>query len=110
MSNNGRANFDAVREVAFGGIGAAYAALGDALDDYTRKIGIYNSTNQDVYISFDGVVDHLRIAAGSGQVWDISEDDGPYIPNRTVIYQRHTGAAPASGNLWVQIMNVDGGV
>lgn len=108
-----RVHFDPVRLVAFGGIGAGYAALGAATTDYARILSIFNSTNQDVYISLDGVTDHLRIAAGTGQVFDLTankvRDDGFFIPLGTVFYQKRAGAAPGSGNLWIQIAYAEGG-
>ena len=115
MAFGKRVRFEAVREVAFGGIGAAYAALGVATTDYTRILSIFNSTNQDAYISLNGVTHHIRLASGTGQVFDFTtnkvRDDGFFIPKGTIFYQRHCGAiAPTSGNIWIQVTYADGGV
>lgn len=116
MAFGKRVRFEALREVGFAGIGAAYVALGAATSDYTRIVSVFNSTNQDVYISLNGgVTHHLRIASGTGQVFDLTtnkvRDDGFFIAKGTTFYQRHCGAvAPTSGNLWIQVAYADGGV
>jgi len=109
-----RVDFEAVRELAFGGIGANYAAVGTATLDYTRLLGVYNSTNEDVYISLDGVTNHMRIAAGTGQIYDLTankvRDDGLFIKKGTVFYAKRVAGAPASGAVWIQVMAAAGGV
>jgi len=113
MAFGRRATFDTVREVAFGGVGAAYAALGTATTDYTRIFSVFNSTDADIDISLDGVNDHLRIAAGTGQIYDFTankvREDGLFLPRGTVFYQKRTAGAPTSGALWVQVTYATGG-
>ena len=115
MTYGKRATFEAVREAAFGSVGAAYAAIGSATADYPRIISFYNSTDKDVYISFNGVTDHIRLAAGSGQVLDLTtnkvRDDGLLLPLGTVFYQKRTAmGAPSTGSVWVQVVYAAGGV
>ena len=106
--------FDAVREVAFGSVGAAYAALGAVTSDYTRIFAVYNTTDTDVYISFDGVTDHLRVASGSGQVLDLTtnkvKETGFFLKKGTQVYQARAAGAPTVGNVWVQITYASGGI
>jgi len=114
MAYGRKAQFEAVREVAFGGIGAAYAALGAALTDNARLVGIKNTTDAEVYISFDGVINHLRIAASSFKLYDITtnkvRDDGYFLPIGTIIYQMRVAGAPTLGSLWAEVMVAGGGV
>ena len=114
MAYGRKVEFEAVREAAFGDVGAAYAALGAALSDHARLISFYNTTNVDIYISFDGVVDHIRVASGSFQVFDLTankvRDDGFFLANNTTISQRRVGAAPTSGALWAEVIIGAGGV
>ena len=110
-----RADFEAVREVAFGGVGAAYAALGTGTDDYIRIVSIINSTDADIYVSTDGTTNHFRIASGTGQIIDLttnraSKATGLFLERGTIFYQKHAGVAPTSGNLWIQTVFADGGV
>lgn len=108
------AKFDELRTVAFGGIGAAYAAVGAATTDYTRLVSFFNSTDADVTVSLDGVTDHIRVASGSGQVFDIAtnrvKDDGLFIPEGTTFYVKRSVGAPTTGNFWIQVLKATGGV
>lgn len=108
------ARFEPIREAAFGAIGAGYTAIGTLTTDYTRLFSIQNSTNQDIYISLDGVTDHIRVATGSAKVFDISankvRDDGLFIPKGTVFYVKRAGAAPTSGSVSIEVLYAAGGV
>lgn len=114
MAYGRKAQFEAIREVAFGGIGAAYAAIGTATEDMVRSITISNQTNAQVYISFDGVTNHLRIAANSFKLYDITSnktrDDGYYLPAGTIISQKRVAGAPTTGDFWVEVMTAGGGI
>lgn len=114
MAFGTRVRFEEIREAAFGAIGAAYLAVGGATSDHTRLVSFFNSTDADVYISLNGATNHLRIAAGSGQILDLTtnkvKDDGLFIDEGTIFYQKRVGAAPTTGSLWIQVMYADGGV
>ncbi len=114
MGYGRRVVFEPVREVDFGGIGAAYSTLGAVLGDNARIIGFSNSTDAEVYISLDGVIDHIRLAANSFQLYDLTtnkvQDDGYFLPNRTQIYQMRVAGAPTSGSLWATVVVAGGGV
>lgn len=114
MAYGRRVEFEAVREVAFGGIGAAYAALGAVTSDNVRQIKINNATDAEVYISFDGINDHIRLAANSFDLWDFTankvRDDGFFIATNTTIFQRRVAGAPTVGNLWVSTVIGAGGI
>jgi len=108
MAYGRRVQFEAVREAAFGAIGAAYAALGAVLTDNARIISITNSTDAEVYISFDGVNNHIRLAANSFKIFDLTankvRDDGYFIATNTQIYQMRVAGAPTVGSLWVEVI------
>jgi len=114
MAYGRRVEFEAVREAAFGAIGAAYTALGTALIDNARIISFYNTTDAEVYISFDGVTNHIRLASGTFQVFDLTankvRDDGYFVANGTVIFQSRVAGAPTSGALWAEVVIAAGGV
>lgn len=114
MAYGRRARFEALRTLAFGGIGAAYAACGGATTDYTRIVSFFNGTDVDVTVSLDGVTDHLRVSSGSGQVFDLTanevKDDGLFIPVGTTFYLKQSVGAPSKGSFWIQVMNATGGV
>ena len=114
MAYGRRVDFEAIREVAFGGVGAAYANLGTALTDNARIIAITNSTNVEVYISFDGTTDHLRLAANSFKLFDLTankvREDGYFLANQTQISQRRVAGAPTSGSVWAEVITAAGGI
>lgn len=114
MAYGRTARFEPIREVAFGAIGAGYTAVGTLTTDYTRLFTVTNATNQDVYISLDGVTDHLRVVTGSSKVFDVSSnkvrDDGLFLPRGTIFYIRRAGAAPGSGQVSIEVMYASGGV
>lgn len=113
MAYGTRVQFEAVREVAFGAITANYTALGAILSDYTRLIAVNNSTDAEVYISLDGVNDHLRIAVNSFKLLDLTantvHDDGFFIARNTQIYIKRVAGAPTVGAVWVEVMFGAGG-
>ncbi len=114
MAYGRRVVFESIREEAFGGIAANYTALGAILGDNARIVGFSNSTDAEIYISFDGINNHIRLAANSFQLYDFTanktRDDGFFLPNRTQIYQQRVAGAPTSGSLWATVVVAGGGV
>lgn len=114
MAYGTRVRFEELRELAFGGIGAAYAAVGGATGDHTRLFTLNNTTNTDLYISTDGVKNHLRVAAGSAKIFDLTankvKDDGLFVDQGTTFYVKRAAGAPTTGLIWIEAMYADGGV
>ena len=108
------ARFEPIRELAFGGIVAGYSAVGTLTTDYTRIFSVTNTTDTDVYISLDGVTDHMRIISGSAKIIDISankvRDDGLFLPKGTVFYVKRAAGAPSAGLVAVEVLYASGGV
>lgn len=105
--------FEPIREVAFGGIGAAYAAVGGATTDYGRMVSIFSTLDAEVYISLDGVDDHIRIPVTLGRVWDFNAnriDDSFFIEKDTTFYVKRVSGAPTEGNLWIEVTYAGGGI
>lgn len=113
MAYGKRVRFEAIREAAFGDVGAAYAALGSALSNAARIIAITNTCNAEVYISFNGTDNHLRLAANSFKLLDFGSnkvrDDGFFLSEGTVIYQKRVAGAPGSGAVWAEVIYALGG-
>ncbi len=114
MAYGTRAIFEAVRELAFGGIGAAYAVVGTSLTDHARLVRFVNTTDAEVYVSTDGVIDHIRMAAGSFFILDFSankvRDDGLFLPIGTQFQVKRQAGAPTSGSFWIEVVAATGGV
>lgn len=114
MAYGTRAQFDAVREVAFGGISGTYAVVGVPLTDHARIVCLSNSTNAEVYISVDGTANNFRLAANSFRLIDFStnkiRDDGLFVSIGTQFYVKQVSGAPSSGGVWVEVISAAGGV
>lgn len=114
MAYGTRAKFEAVREIAFGSVGATYTAVGGAITDHARLVRFVNTMNDEVYISLDGTTDQLRLAAGSFLLLDVStnkiRDDGLFIPVGTVFYVKEVGGGQTSGSVWIEVVGAEGGV
>lgn len=114
MAFGTRVKFDAVREAAFGAIGGTYAAVGPALTDHGRLIRLVNGTNAQVYVSIDGIVNHIRMAANSFFILDFSankiKDDGLFLSVGVTFYLKQVSGAPTSGAFWIEVVSADGGV
>lgn len=113
MSFGSRVTFEPVRELAFGGIGAAYAAIGAVTVDYTRLVRFVNSTDVEVYISLDGSTNHIRIAAGSFLLLDFTSNEvgevGFFVAKGTIFYTKSVAGAPSSGSVWIEVVYGHGG-
>lgn len=114
MAFGTRAEFDAVREVAFGGISGAYAPVGTPLTDHARIVIMSNSTNAEVYISVDGINNNFRLATNSFKLIDFStnkiRDDGLFVAVGTQFYVKQVSGAPGSGAVWIEVISAAGGV
>lgn len=114
MAFGTRAVLDSVREVAFGSISGSYIVIGTPLTDHARMIRIVNSTDVQVYVSYDGVNNNLRLAANSYILFDFStnkiRDDGLFVSIGTQFYVKQVSGAPGSGAVWVEVVSAAGGV
>lgn len=76
MANSGQSLKDeALREVAFGSITNTYANLGAALTHDAFRVKVRNNTDADMYFSWDGTNDHMKLPAFSGDVLDNKTND-----------------------------------
>jgi len=109
MAFGKRAEFDKLRELAFGSITLNYLPLGIPLNVKPRIIGLNNGTNADIYISFDKSDNHLKLAANSYKVFDISankiRNNGFFIGKRKVIYVKYVSDIATSGSVWAEIVH-----
>jgi len=113
MAFGTRVVFEPVRELPAASITGTYAALGAPVGDHLRVLSLNNTLVEDVYISFDGQTDQLRLAANSFKMFDLAankvRDDGLFLPVGTQIYARLAGAASPSGTLWAEAVYGEGG-
>lgn len=104
-----RAEFEDVREVAAGSIGASYSAVGAAAAAPIRSFSVNNLTNAQVYISFDGANDKLRLAPNSYKIWDVSANadndrEGYFLKAGEFFYIKQVSGAPTTGDVWIEVL------
>ena len=114
MAFGTRVIFEVVREKDFGDITNSFTPLGTPLVEHVRLLSLNNSSNQEVYISFDGVTNHLRMTQNSFKLFDLSSnkvrDDGLFIGVGTQIYVKFVSTLGVSGSVWAEAMAAEGGV
>ncbi len=113
MAFGTRVTFDPVREKIATDITNSYTTLGVPLVDHVRLIDFNNSTDQEIYVSFDGIDDHLRMAHNSFKLFDLSankiRDDGLFLASGTQIFIKFVSTTTVNGTVWVEIMSAEGG-
>jgi hypothetical protein len=93
-----------VQTVAFGSITSSFVAFGSGMPAPIRILKISNTTDEDIYISFDGTTIQDAIPALSGMVIDLTANktssEGAYIAQGTVVYLKYV-SAPSLGNVYL---------
>lgn len=101
-----KAQWENLRSIAYSDVGSSYTAVGDPFLYPSRLFKIYNSTNQDLYISNDGINDKDIVPATSSFIYDFASDKSNQggtldLPANTTIYVLYPSSAPTSGNVYV---------
>lgn len=103
--------FDNLRSLAFGGISAAYAAVGSALTVNPRIMCITNKTQGDMIFSVDSAnaAGNLFVPAGTFKLFDLTanlvpgKDDNFVIAEGTQFYVKQV-TAPVSGSVYLEFL------
>lgn len=93
-----------VQSIGFGSISGSYAVVGTNINP-SRIIIFDNQTDGNMMISFDGVTDHLPVAANGFVLLDITANktgavQGFYIAANTTFYVKQI-SAPTTGNFYI---------
>lgn len=106
MANSLRMDVDACRVLAFGGIGANYAAVGGALTEPATMIFFQNLTDELLYFSYDGVTDHFPLTAGGQKSLDIAANRDINQDFKravgTIFYVKRIGV-PTAGSVYITV-------
>src|SRR5580693_3069605 len=93
-----------VRSLAFGSISGAYMGVGTPLSNPSRLIIFQNFTDSALMVSFDGITDHLPVAANGFVLLDVtankSATQGFYIAEGTRFYVKEIGV-PSLGTFYI---------
>lgn len=104
MSYTRAATFDVLKSLAFGSIGASYAAIGSEIFYKARVLIIINQTDADLYFSDDGTNDKLVVLSRSIGTIDIATNDASedpwFYPAKKTWYVKRLGT-PTTGNVFL---------
>ena len=95
--------YEAAQTRAWGDILDAYSAIGSCTHP-TRIIKLNNFTDAHLWISFDGIENHIALPAGGHSV-DDDAANGFSLPANTTFYVKRfaAGVAPTSGSIVMSI-------
>lgn len=114
MAFGTRVRFEPVREIAFDAISGTFAAVGTGTTDHSRIVTFNNGTDKEIYVSFNGIQNHLRVAANSFKLFDFTsdrvQDDGFFVDLGTIFYVKSVSAVPTLGTFWIEVCYAAGGV
>lgn len=100
---------ETLRSLAFGSIGAGYAAIGTAIENPIRIFYLQNWTDANLMFSFDGVNDHMPLSVGGFVVIDITANkpamsSGFYLAKGDLVYVKRIGA-PTTGSVYLSVFH-----
>ncbi len=103
-----RADFDEIRELAFGGISGTYASVGSVTTKVARGVCFTNDTEGSVFFTNDITKDKIFVKAGSFKLWDIQanvedKEVGFGLPIGTQISVKQIDA-PVSKSVYVEFL------
>jgi hypothetical protein len=101
-----RALFNPVKSIASGSVSNIYSMIGTPFERPVRVIILQNYTNGPVMFSFDGVDDHVPLAASGYMIIDVTGNrtntgDGWYIGEGTTVYVKYLTGAVSGGSVFV---------
>lgn len=99
--------WEPMRVVAFGSITNAYTAVGAATTAPINQFVLVNETDKTLYISFDGVNDHLVLLSGTQFVNDVNSNKSTnhlFMGEHENVYVKYVAGAPTSGSLYFSTM------
>ncbi len=95
---------EAVRSLAFGSISGTYMGVGTPLTNPSRLVIFQNFTDGAMMVSFDGITDHVPVAANGFILLDITANktvsQGFYIAEGTRFYVKQIDA-PTTGSFYI---------
>ena len=96
---------ETVRTLGFAAIGAGFIGIGTTMIRPIRILVLQNITDAILMFSFDGINDHLPLAANTYMILDITANktisQGFFLAEGQRIYCRHMGVAPTTGSTYL---------
>lgn len=105
-----QASIDAIRSLGFASIGSTYTPIGAPTEYQTRIICFTNTTDADMLLSVNGIIDQLIAPAGFFKLFDITTNHRPVNMDDFVFssniqwFVKYASAAPTSGSVYIEII------
>ncbi len=109
ISSSAKARYDDLRSLAFGSITGTYAGVGAPFANPVRILKVFNTSDQGILVSFNGINDKDFVASGSGYVYDYASNKiGPVEqleqPAGDRFYVKSAGSNPTLGAVYVTVI------
>ncbi len=110
MAYSVSSKFEKIKEKEGSTITTSYTDLGSPLENKARLVGIYSTVDEEIYISFDGTNNHIRLKETSDErTYDLAANkirpDGFFMKKGTQIQVRIVGTTiPTSGSVWIELV------
>lgn len=96
-----------LRSLAYGSMAGTYTGIGTPLANPARLIALYNSTDQDLFLSTDGINDKIVIPSRSQRLYDIASNKSVqggclFLAAGQRMYVRYPGSAPTLGSIYFE--------
>ena len=108
LQSSQRLAFEPLRSLDYTLISGSYALIGTPFANPVRQLLLQNLTDANMIVSFDGVDDHVVVAASSGIIFDFCSNKNDTAgnleqPAYTFCYVRQESAAPTKGVFYVAL-------
>jgi len=109
------AKFEEVREIDFSDLLPWYSLpIGSELNEYTRLFTVTNETDANVFLSFDKVIDIVRMPPSTTKMFNITankaRDDGLFGGQGLLFYGRYDKIGPTLGQITIEVLYASGGI
>lgn len=114
LQSSQRVRYEPLRSLAFSSMAVTYNPVGTAFVNPVRIMKVYNTTDQDLAVSFDGITDEDVVTAGGFYLYDFCSNNSAQggileQPAGQIFYIRYfTGLAPSEGHVYVTIIYAAG--
>lgn len=112
MESSIKINYEELRSIDFASIGAAYTPVGGKLSNYVVMLEIFNLTDADLLLSFDGTRDNTIIPAKTSAVKDYATNkinsDSLGLAAGNYVQAKYITGAPTFGKLYIATLYAGG--
>ena len=110
MIDSRSAVWEPLRVLASGAIDANYALIGDRLLNPTRIIDFINTCNETVFLSINGIDDHIVVPGNGGKTKDMcaarngGDFSGLFVSAQTQFWVRCPSGPATGGSVYIEVI------